>query len=71
MKETEDIITRGCKKLENTTPLLRLKKYLFCDYDSTVRPNHHKVVTNITLRLMPKMMEFVSASLLIIVFNCK
>ncbi|KYQ52603.1 Acetylcholine receptor subunit alpha-like 2 [Trachymyrmex zeteki] len=55
---TEDIVTRGCKKLENTTPLLRLKKYLFCDYDSTVRPNHHKVVTNITLRLMPKMMEF-------------
>ncbi|KAG5323126.1 ACH1 protein, partial [Acromyrmex heyeri] len=58
MKETEDIITRGCKKLENTTPLLRLKKYLFCNYDSTIRPNHHKVVTNITLRLMPKMMEF-------------
>lgn len=60
MKLEEDVVTRGCKNLENTTPLLRLKKYLFCTYDSSVRPNHHKIVTNVTLRLIPKMMEYVS-----------
>ncbi|CAL1681656.1 unnamed protein product [Lasius platythorax] len=54
----EDVVTRGCKNLEDTTPLLRLKKYLFCTYDSTVRPNHHKIVTNVTLRLIPKMMDY-------------
>lgn len=54
---------RGCKYLEDTTPLLRLKKYLFCKYDSTVRPNHHEIVTNVSLRLMPKMMEYVSKPL--------
>jgi len=59
----DDVITRGCKNLEETTPMLRLKKFLFCNYDITVRPSHHKVVTNVTLKLMPQMMEFVSASL--------
>ncbi|XP_011171072.1 neuronal acetylcholine receptor subunit alpha-2 [Solenopsis invicta] len=54
----DDVVTRGCKSLEATTPLLRLKKHLFCEYDSTVRPSHHKTATNVTLRLMPKMMEF-------------
>ncbi|XP_072764597.1 uncharacterized protein [Anoplolepis gracilipes] len=56
---SRNVVTRGCKNLENTTPLLRLKKYLFCDYDNTVRPNHHKVVTNVTVKLTPKIMEFV------------
>ncbi|XP_067216148.1 uncharacterized protein [Linepithema humile] len=55
----DDVVTRGCKNLEDTTPLLRLKRYLFCDYDNTIRPNQAKTVTNITLRLMPKFMEFV------------
>ncbi|XP_012521970.1 neuronal acetylcholine receptor subunit alpha-2 [Monomorium pharaonis] len=64
MIEEDDVITRGCKDLESTTPLLRLKKSLFCEYDSTVRPNHHKVATNVTLRLMPKMMEFAGEGVL-------
>ncbi|KAL6429102.1 hypothetical protein ACFW04_008111 [Cataglyphis niger] len=58
LKLQENVVTRGCKKLEDKTPLLRLKKYLFCNYDSTVRPNNPKTVTNVTLRLIPKMMEF-------------
>ncbi|XP_029155415.1 neuronal acetylcholine receptor subunit alpha-5-like [Nylanderia fulva] len=58
----EDVVTRGCKNLVDTTPLLHLKKYLFCTYDSTVRPNHHKTVTNVTFKLMPKMMEYTGDS---------
>ncbi|CAL1681657.1 unnamed protein product [Lasius platythorax] len=57
-KLQEDVVIRGCKNLEDTTPLLRLKKYLFCNYDSTVRPNHDETVTNVTLRLMPKIMDY-------------
>lgn len=57
-----DIVTRGCKNLESTAPLLRLKKDLFCDYDTSIRPDHHKTVTNVTVKLMPKLMEFVSTS---------
>ncbi|KAL6255301.1 hypothetical protein P5V15_013641 [Pogonomyrmex californicus] len=56
--DPQDVIMEGCKKLESTTPLLRLKKYLLCNYDMTIRPNHHRTVTNVTLRLMPKLMEF-------------
>ncbi|XP_029155413.1 neuronal acetylcholine receptor subunit alpha-3-like isoform X2 [Nylanderia fulva] len=58
-KLEEDVMTRGCKNLEDTTPLLRLKKYLFCTYDNTVRPNHQKASINVTLKLMPKMMEYI------------
>ncbi|XP_077270192.1 acetylcholine receptor subunit alpha-like 2 isoform X2 [Temnothorax americanus] len=61
---SDTVVTRGCKDLESTTPLLRLKKYLFCDYDFTVRPNHHKTVINVTLKLMPKMMEFAGEGIL-------
>lgn len=57
---TQDTVLRECKPLKNTTPILRLGKYLFCDYDPAVRPNHHKTVTNVTLKLIPKIMEFVS-----------
>ncbi|RLU21576.1 hypothetical protein DMN91_005949 [Ooceraea biroi] len=53
-----DVVIRGCKSLESNTARLRLEKYLFCDYDSSLRPNHHKVVTNVTIKLMPKMMEW-------------
>ncbi|KAL0108458.1 hypothetical protein PUN28_015183 [Cardiocondyla obscurior] len=55
--EEDDVVERGCKSLKNT-PLLELKKFLFCDYDTTVRSNHHKSVTNVTIKLIPKMMEF-------------
>ncbi|EFN76016.1 neuronal acetylcholine receptor subunit alpha-3 [Harpegnathos saltator] len=53
-----NVVTRGCKSLESTAPLLRLKKDLFCDYDTGVRPDHYKTVTNVTVKLMPKLMEF-------------
>lgn len=66
LKLQENVVTRGCKKLEDKTPLLRLKNYLFCNYDSTVRPNNPKTVINVTLRLIPKMMEFVSVKEIII-----
>ncbi|XP_032671797.1 neuronal acetylcholine receptor subunit alpha-3-like [Odontomachus brunneus] len=52
------VVTRGCKNLESTTPLLRLKKDLFCAYDTNVRPNQYKTATNVTVKLMPKLMEF-------------
>ncbi|XP_014467977.1 PREDICTED: neuronal acetylcholine receptor subunit alpha-3-like [Dinoponera quadriceps] len=59
LQDTEiSAIRRGCKNLENTTPLLRLKKDLFCDYDTNTRPDHFKTVTNVTVKLMPKLMEF-------------
>jgi len=54
-----DIVTRNCKNLEDSSPLLRLKNHLFCDYDNTVHPNYPKT-TNVTLSLMPKIMNFVS-----------
>ncbi|TGZ54212.1 Neuronal acetylcholine receptor subunit alpha-5, partial [Temnothorax longispinosus] len=52
-----DIVKRNCKNLETLSPLLRLKKHLFCDYDDTVHPNYPKT-TNVTLALMPKQMNF-------------
>ncbi|KMQ92065.1 neuronal acetylcholine receptor subunit alpha-3 [Lasius niger] len=54
-----DIVSRKCKNVEDTKlPLLRLKRQLFCDYDSSSHPNHFKNnVTVVTLRLMPKLME--------------
>ncbi|XP_024883607.1 neuronal acetylcholine receptor subunit alpha-5-like [Temnothorax curvispinosus] len=52
-----DIVKRNCKNLETLSPLLRLKKHLFCDYDDTVYPNYPKT-TNVTLILMPRQMNF-------------
>ncbi|XP_011869421.1 PREDICTED: neuronal acetylcholine receptor subunit alpha-2-like [Vollenhovia emeryi] len=52
-----DVVTRQCKHLENLTPLLRLKRHLFCDYDSTLHPNYPNT-TNVTMILMPKLMDF-------------
>lgn len=52
----------GCKNYNNPSPLLMLRRYLFCEYDRTVRPvSSHKDVTNVTIKLIPKILEFVSA----------
>jgi len=53
-------IARICNSLEHKTPILRLKRHLFCDYDRITRPNDFKTVTNVTLQLIPKLMDFVS-----------
>ncbi|XP_018351240.1 PREDICTED: neuronal acetylcholine receptor subunit alpha-5-like [Trachymyrmex septentrionalis] len=49
--------TWKCKKLEQSSPLMRLKNHLFCDYDNTVHPNYPKT-TNVTMHLMPKLINF-------------
>lgn len=49
----------GCKNYNNPSPLLMLRRYLFCEYDRTVRPvSSHKDVTNVTIKLIPKILEF-------------
>ncbi|XP_067203901.1 neuronal acetylcholine receptor subunit alpha-3-like isoform X1 [Linepithema humile] len=51
-----DLVKRGCKHTENT--IQHLKTCLFRNYDNTIHPNYLKGVTNVTLKLMPKVMEF-------------
>jgi len=58
-----DIVARVCNNLEHKTPTLRLKRRLFCDYDRITRPNDFKTVTNVTVQLIPKLMDFVSVIL--------
>ncbi|KAI4493718.1 PREDICTED: neuronal acetylcholine receptor subunit alpha-2-like [Polistes canadensis] len=53
------IITPGCKPIENTSMMMKLKRHLFCEYDSTVRPTtNQQEVTNVTLELVPRFLEF-------------
>ncbi|XP_025991650.2 neuronal acetylcholine receptor subunit alpha-9-like [Solenopsis invicta] len=55
--EDLDIVVRKCKNLENLSPIMRLKKHLFCDYDFTICPNYPKM-PNVSLYLMPKLIDF-------------
>ncbi|XP_076238727.1 nicotinic acetylcholine receptor alpha9 subunit isoform X2 [Calliopsis andreniformis] len=49
----------GCKNYNNPSPMLSLKRHLFCEYDRTVRPvSSHKDVNNVTIKLIPKILEF-------------
>ncbi|XP_028048723.1 neuronal acetylcholine receptor subunit alpha-5, partial [Monomorium pharaonis] len=52
-----NVVIRKCKNLENLSPVLRLKKHLFCNYDSTVHPNYPNT-TNVSLNLTPKLIDF-------------
>ncbi|XP_039312158.1 neuronal acetylcholine receptor subunit alpha-9-like isoform X2 [Solenopsis invicta] len=52
-----NVLMQKCKNLDNLSPAVRLKKYLLCDYDSTVHPNYPKT-TNVTLTLIPKHIDF-------------
>ena len=48
-----------CKDYNTPTPMLTLKRHLFCEYDRTVRPaSSHKDVNNVTMNLIPKLLEF-------------
>ncbi|XP_076621254.1 nicotinic acetylcholine receptor alpha9 subunit [Colletes latitarsis] len=50
---------RDCKRSGHSTPLERLKAHLFCEYDRTIRPvTSHKEINNVTIKLMPKLLEF-------------
>ncbi|XP_053996969.1 uncharacterized protein LOC128886285 [Hylaeus anthracinus] len=54
-----DGLWSSCKDSVRSTPMMELKKYLFCQYDSTVRPvTSHKDINNVTLKLIPKILEF-------------
>jgi hypothetical protein len=54
-------VTNLCKDISSKSMDLQLKTYLFCDYDSDIRPiNNKKNTTNINITIMPKMIEFVS-----------
>lgn len=51
----------NCKNYDHPTTLLKLKRYLFCEYDPNVRPiSSHQIANNVTMQLLPKLMEFVS-----------
>lgn len=51
----------NCKDYDHPTALLRLKRYLFCEYDPNIRPiSSHQIANNVTMQLLPKLMEFVS-----------
>ncbi|KAF3429545.1 hypothetical protein E2986_12967 [Frieseomelitta varia] len=46
-------------KTYTTSPMLRLKRFLFCEYDHTVRPTlSHQIANNVTMQLLPKLLEF-------------
>ncbi|XP_033321167.1 nicotinic acetylcholine receptor alpha9 subunit isoform X1 [Megalopta genalis] len=54
-----DIDRSVCKSMTNPPPLMTLKNHLFCGYDRTVRPVlSHKEVNNVTIKLIPKILEF-------------
>ncbi|XP_023287837.1 neuronal acetylcholine receptor subunit alpha-5 isoform X1 [Orussus abietinus] len=54
-----EVTELGCKEIESKSPTLRLKRHLFCDYDSTVRPaDSHGNETAVYITLMPKLIEF-------------
>ncbi|PBC34052.1 Neuronal acetylcholine receptor subunit alpha-5 [Apis cerana cerana] len=49
----------NCKDYDHPTALLRLKRYLFCEYDPNIRPiSSHQIANNVTMQLLPKLMEF-------------
>ncbi|CAD1472742.1 unnamed protein product, partial [Heterotrigona itama] len=56
----EDVDLAFNCKTYTTSPMLRLKRFLFCEYDHTVRPTlSHQVANNVTMQLLPKLLEFV------------
>ena len=54
-----DLFSLSCKNYDNPSPMLNLKRHLFCQYDRTIRPTlSHQVVNNVTMKLLPKILEF-------------
>nr|XP_031837665.1 neuronal acetylcholine receptor subunit alpha-9-like [Nomia melanderi] len=54
-----DFDSTVCRNRVNPPPLMALKNHLFCDYDPLVRPVvSHKEVNNVTIKLIPKILEF-------------
>ncbi|XP_031784304.1 nicotinic acetylcholine receptor alpha 10 subunit isoform X3 [Nasonia vitripennis] len=52
-----------CSLAAAKSPHLRLNRYLFCDYDITVRPViHHKNATNISIHFDPLRIDFMDES---------
>ncbi|NP_001166024.1 nicotinic acetylcholine receptor alpha 10 subunit precursor [Nasonia vitripennis] len=52
-----------CSLAASKSPHLRLNRYLFCDYDITVRPViHHKNATNISIHFDPLRIDFMDES---------
>ncbi|KOX80354.1 Neuronal acetylcholine receptor subunit alpha-5 [Melipona quadrifasciata] len=42
-----------------TSPMVRLKRSLFCEYDYNVRPTlSHQIANNVTMQLLPKLLDF-------------
>lgn len=55
-----------CNLIESKSPTLRLRKHLFCVYDTTVRPVTNKNTSiNVTVSLTPKFMDYVSNFLML------
>ncbi|XP_026669888.1 uncharacterized protein LOC108625585 [Ceratina calcarata] len=48
-----------CKDISSVSPMLNLRRHLFCEYDKTIRPtSSHQVANNVTMKLLPKILEF-------------
>ncbi|XP_066585111.1 uncharacterized protein [Prorops nasuta] len=57
--ETMAAVRQGCKPIQNKSAALRLKTYLFCDYDPAVRPAlNHRNSINVTIVLRPRTLNF-------------
>ncbi|XP_028981813.1 uncharacterized protein LOC107036256 [Diachasma alloeum] len=55
----EDIFEFNCKIIEDGTPLYKLKRHLFCDYDPAIRPGHGaKNATSVEVTIFPKYVQF-------------
>lgn len=66
IKANDDDDDNTCNELSSKSPNLRLKKYLFCNYDATVRPIiDHNNKTEITIIPFVEGAEYVSYYLII------
>ncbi|XP_063977344.1 uncharacterized protein LOC135162623 [Diachasmimorpha longicaudata] len=55
----KDISKFDCKKIKDGTPLYKLKRHIFCDYDPKIRPGHGDTNTTVLdVTIYPKFVKF-------------
>lgn len=50
----------SCHIFQAAVPLYQLKNHIFCDYESSIRPNKQGQNTTVNIIMMPKKIEYVS-----------